>query len=112
MLNRELLSDACFRSQRMQGNGSFLRLATLPGTAVRDRLTILLIDRGIGLGLSILLHEGKGLLGQKSCSLRAFFSEPLACCTHQHALGTWALTSPVVRPQVPRCGGLVPVSEP
>lgn len=26
-----------------------------------DRLTILLIDRGIGLGLSVFLHEGKEL---------------------------------------------------
>ena len=37
----------------------------------RDRLTILLIDRGVGLRLSTLLHEGKGL--QVSSLTESFF---------------------------------------
>lgn len=75
-----------------------------------DRLTILLIDRSVGLRLSMLLQEGKGL--QVSSLTENFYSEPPARCIYQHALGTWALTSPMARPQVPKCGGLVPVSEP
>lgn len=61
MLNRDLQSNACFRARGCKEMNGSSKGGYSARYSCRDRLTILLIDRGVGLRLSILLHEGKGL---------------------------------------------------